>query len=150
MTCELGNDNSFISIVPSPYMEGRTKISGNAVWEDLYAYSRAVKVGNQIYISGTTATDENGDLVGQGDPYLQTKQIYRNIGEVLEKAGGNLQDVVRVRIYVTDISHVPDIMNAHREFFETIRPAATLVKVASLLTDHMLVEIEADAVLNSP
>lgn len=128
-------------------MEERINISGNAIWEDMYGYSRAVQSGRNVYISGTTATNSNGEIVGEGDPYLQTDQIYKNIAEVLQKVGGTLENVVRVRIYVTDIKHTEKIMQAHKKHFENIRPAATLVQVAALLSEKMLVEIEADVVL---
>ncbi len=116
-------------------------------WEPIVGYSRAVKVGNQIWISGTTATDAEGRLVGGDDPYAQTRQILANIERALVRAGAELADVVRTRIYVTDISHWESIARAHGEAFGEIRPATAMIEVRRLIDAAMLVEIEADAVI---
>ncbi len=126
----------------------REKISSGTKWEPIVGYSRAVKVGNQVFIAGTTATAENGRLVGIGDPYLQTVQIIKNIEKALQKAGGTLQHVVANRIYVTHIQHWPEVGRAHGEYFRDIRPATTLVEVKGLVEPEMLVEIDSIAVLD--
>jgi enamine deaminase RidA (YjgF/YER057c/UK114 family) len=110
-------------------------------------YSRAVKVGNQIFVTGTTATDEEGKVVGAGDAYLQASQALRNIQAVLKRAGAGMHHVVRTRMFVTDISRWEEIGRAHAEFFRDIRPAATMVEVSRLIDPNMLVEIEVDAVI---
>jgi enamine deaminase RidA (YjgF/YER057c/UK114 family) len=114
----------------------------------MIGYSRAVRVGDFVFVSGTTATNKEGRIIGIGNPYLQTIQIIKNIQTALEMVGAYLKDVVRTRIYVTDISNWEKIGQAHSEYFEQIRPAATLVEVRSLINPELLVEIEADAVLN--
>lgn len=128
-------------------MVQRRNISGNSPYERVVGYSRAVRVGNVIHVAGTTATSEEGQLVGIGDPYLQAVQALRNIEQALTRAGGSLRDVVRTRTYVTDISRWKDVGRAHGEFFSAIRPVATLVQVSGLVDADMLVEIEAEAIV---
>ena len=128
-------------------MKERKKISTGSKWEPVVGYSRAIQVENRIYVSGTTATNESGDIVGEGDPYLQTVQALKNIEKALEQSGATLAHVVRTRLFVTDIARWEEYGRAHGELFANVRPATTMVEVAKLISPKMLVEIEADAEL---
>ena len=125
----------------------RSNLQSGAPWEARVGYSRAVRVGPFIAVSGSAAIDENGELVGEGDIYAQAKQCIDVIGAALEKAGGDLSDVVRTRIFVTDIERWDDVGRAHQEAFGDVMPATSMVQVSRLIDPRMLVEIEADAVI---
>jgi len=128
-------------------MRDRQNISSGGKWEDAVGYSRAVRVGSRIYLTGTTAIDEQGELTGIDNGYAQTVQIIRNIERALNKAGATLENVVRTRMFVTDIKRWEEYGRAHREFFGEIRPCATMVEVRALIDPRMLIEIEAEAEL---
>ena len=124
----------------------RQNISSGAKWEELVGYSRAVRVGNIIKVSGTTAVDESGKVVGKNDPFHQACFIFEKIETALQKAGSSLKDVVQTRMYVTDISDWEQIGKAHKKYFDDINPAATMVEVSALIHKDLLVEIEVEAI----
>lgn len=126
----------------------RTNYSSGAKWEDIVGYSRAVKIDNTIEVTGTVAVDENSMLVGKDDAYAQTKFIIEKIEKVLKQAGASLKDVVRTRMYVTDISRWEEYGKAHGEFFKDIKPCTTMVEVSALIAPEYLIEIEATAIIS--
>ena len=128
-------------------MSKRLNLSSGVKWEDIIGYSRAVKIGNVIEVAGTTALNEEGNLVGPNDPYEQTRFIIAKIEKVLISAGSTLADIVRTRIFTTDISRWEEIGKAHGEFFREIKPASTMVEVSSLINPGILVEIEATVII---
>ena len=125
----------------------RTNYASGSKWEDIVGYSRAVKVGNIIEVTGTVASGEDGQVVGENDPYEQTRFIYQKIEKVLAQAGASMKDVVRVRMFVTDISKWQEYGRAHSEFFKDIKPCNTMVEVSALIEPGYMIEIEASAIL---
>ncbi len=128
-------------------MTERQRISSGAKWESIVGYSRAVKVGNRIYVTGTTATDETGEIIGDNDAYAQTVQCLKNIEKALKRLGAGLEHIVRTRMYVTDISRWEEYGRAHGELLRDVMPATAMVEVSRLIDPRMLIEIEADAEL---
>lgn len=128
-------------------MQERQKISSGAKWESIVGYSRVVRVGNRIYVSGTTALGNDGEIVGIGDAYAQTVQVLKNLEQELNRLGAGLEHIVRTRMFVTDISRWEEYGRAHGEFLRDVMPATTMVEVSALIDKRMLIEIEADAEL---
>ena len=129
-------------------MHKRINVSSGAKWEDIVGYSRAVRIGNTVEVAGTTAVDENGEVVGLNDSYEQTKYVLTKIEKALTQAGASMKDVVRTRIFVTDISKWEEIGRAHGEFFREIKPAASMIEVKGLISPDLLVEIEVTAIVS--
>lgn len=128
----------------------RVNISSGTPWESIAGYSRAVRVGPFVHVAGTTAADESGSVIGANDAYAQAAYIFRKIEAALAEAGATLADVVRTRMYVTNIDDWQRVSRAHSEFFDSVRPAATLFEVSKLITPEFLVEIEVDAIITKP
>src|SRR6184192_298575 len=128
-------------------MSERQKISSGAKWESIVGYSRAVRVGNRIYVTGTTALGPDGEIVGIGDAYAQTVQVFRNLEQALKRLGAGLEHIVRTRMFVTDISRWEEYGRAHGEYLREVMPATAMVEVSRLIDPQMLIEIEADAEL---
>jgi enamine deaminase RidA (YjgF/YER057c/UK114 family) len=131
-----------------PSNMSRTNYSSGSKWEDIVGYSRAVKIGNIIEVTGTVSSGDDGNVVGRDDAYAQTKFIYQKIEKVLQRAGAGMKDVVRVRMFVTDISRWQEYGKAHSEFFKDIKPCNTMVEVSALIEPGYLIEIEATAILD--
>lgn len=126
----------------------RQTISTGTEWEAKVGYSRAVRVGDQVHVSGTTATNEDGDVVGVGDPYRQTQQALANVESALQEAGASIEDVVRTRLFVVDMDHWKEVGRAHGDLFGDVQPATSMVEVSRLIDPEMLVEIEAVAIVD--
>jgi enamine deaminase RidA (YjgF/YER057c/UK114 family) len=128
-------------------MADRQNVSGNSPYEPIFGYSRAVRVGNQVFVAGTVSWGDDGEIVGEGDMYAQTKQTFRNIEKALAQAGATFANVVRTRMFMTDVSRWDEVAKAHGEIFGAIRPAATGIGISALVQPEFLIEIEVDAVL---
>jgi len=127
----------------------RKNVSSGGPWEEIAGYSRAVRVGNQVMVAGTTAAQADGSVFGGNDGYLQAKRCFEVIERALTEAGATMRDVIRTRMFVTDISHWQEYSRAHAEYFRDVKPAATMVEVRALMTPEMLIEIEADAIIDT-